>query len=471
VSWKSKKIGKVAFDHQKHLKGRTCFSCHDSLFPMQSQSLTMAPMFAGKSCGTCHNGKKAFSVGDCNRCHAGMPAPADITYDEKSVGAVKFSHDNHLAMDFKCKQCHTGRFKPKVGATGLNMDAMFAGKQCGTCHNGKKAFTVSDCRSCHSGDRVPSDLTYKVESVGPVTFSHQNHVAMDLKCNECHTGVFKPKANANGINMEHINAGKQCGTCHNGKRAFTASDCRSCHTGDSVPKDITLPEESLGPVTFSHQNHVGMDLKCTECHNDVFKAKAHANKITMDEINAGKQCGTCHNGKRAFAADEDCMKCHTEQPAPSPSPSVKPSPKASPAPAPSPKPSPSPSVAPSPKQSPSPSPSVAPPPKPSPSPAPSPKPSPSPSASPAPTGSQGAPKGPKDISYTVEGMGPVTFSHGFHLGKDLKCNDCHPGVFKMKANGNGITMDLINGGKLCGTCHNGKRAFTPDDCTRCHVDR
>ncbi|KJR40089.1 hypothetical protein MCHI_004013 [Candidatus Magnetoovum chiemensis] len=32
-------------------------------------------------------------------------------------------------------------------------------------------------------------------------------------------------------------------------------------------------------------------------------------KITMNDINAGKQCGTCHNGKVAFATT-DCAKCH-----------------------------------------------------------------------------------------------------------------------------------------------------------------
>jgi c(7)-type cytochrome triheme protein len=30
-------------------------------------------------------------------------------------------------------------------------------------------------------------------------------------------------------------------------------------------------------------------------------------------------------------------------------------------------------------------------------------------------------------------------------------------------------MDKINSGKYCGGCHNGKRAFSAQDCNGCHV--
>jgi c(7)-type cytochrome triheme protein len=35
-------------------------------------------------------------------------------------------------------------------------------------------------------------------------------------------------------------------------------------------------------------------------------------KITMADMNAGKNCGTCHNGEKAFKSSEaaDCAKCH-----------------------------------------------------------------------------------------------------------------------------------------------------------------
>ena len=67
--------------------------------------------------------------------------------------------------------------------------------------------------------------------------------------------------------------------------------------------------------------------------------------------------------------------------------------------------------------------------------------------------------------------GPVTFSHAFHLGKGFKCADCHPGLFKMQKGGVKLTMDGMAGGKACGACHNGKKAFEVMDgekCGTCH---
>ncbi len=65
--------GKVTFDGKVHAdKGFKCGDCHTKIFPMKKGTLTMADMDAGKACGTCHNGEKAFSTKDkanCGKCH------------------------------------------------------------------------------------------------------------------------------------------------------------------------------------------------------------------------------------------------------------------------------------------------------------------------------------------------------------------------------------------------------------------
>lgn len=70
--------GKVTFDHNTHLeKGQKCLSCHGKGKPFKtkfgtSPDLTMKAYDEGKSCGTCHNGKVAFStkeMGNCLKCH------------------------------------------------------------------------------------------------------------------------------------------------------------------------------------------------------------------------------------------------------------------------------------------------------------------------------------------------------------------------------------------------------------------
>lgn len=68
------KGGDVVFSHEVHVDGMKldCTQCHDKLYTnsKQHKTVTMKQMLKGKSCGACHNGKKAFSVkGDCAKCH------------------------------------------------------------------------------------------------------------------------------------------------------------------------------------------------------------------------------------------------------------------------------------------------------------------------------------------------------------------------------------------------------------------
>lgn len=66
-----------------------------------------------------------------------------------------------------------------------------------------------------------------------------------------------------------------------------------------------------GKVTFDGKVHAGKGLKCTDCHTKIFQMKKEA-KMTMADINAGKFCGTCHNGEKAFKSSDaaNCAKCH-----------------------------------------------------------------------------------------------------------------------------------------------------------------
>jgi len=68
-------------------------------------------------------------------------------------------------------------------------------------------------------------------------------------------------------------------------------------------------------------------------------------------------------------------------------------------------------------------------------------------------------------------MGKVTFDGKVHADKGLKCLDCHSKIFKMKKGSTEMKMADINGGKFCGECHNGTKAFAtnnPDNCVKCH---
>lgn len=74
VSIKAGRGADAYFSHVVHGKGArlTCRDCHPKLYldPQQHTKVSMKEMQKGKSCGTCHDGTRAFSVdGDCARCH------------------------------------------------------------------------------------------------------------------------------------------------------------------------------------------------------------------------------------------------------------------------------------------------------------------------------------------------------------------------------------------------------------------
>lgn len=64
----------------------------------------------------------------------------------------------------------------------------------------------------------------------------------------------------------------------------------------------------------------------------------------------------------------------------------------------------------------------------------------------------------------------AVFPHWAHRVR-YKCYACHPAPFRMAAGANPVSMELIQQGKSCGVCHNGKKAWgvTFDTCNRCHT--
>jgi c(7)-type cytochrome triheme protein len=85
-----------------------------------------------------------------------------------------------------------------------------------------------------------------------------------------------------------------------------------------LPQDIVYgtAKDSPGPVTFSHATHVAIaDNRCTGCHPAPFGMLKPARRVTHDDMNAGRACGICHDGKAATGVQDDCEHCHR---APSP---------------------------------------------------------------------------------------------------------------------------------------------------------
>ncbi len=79
----------------------------------------------------------------------------------------------------------------------------------------------------------------------------------------------------------------------------------------AVPPGRTVVFDSaMGKVTFSGKIHADKGFKCGDCHTKIFPMKKTT--LTMAAMREGKECGTCHNGEKAFSVKDaaNCSKCH-----------------------------------------------------------------------------------------------------------------------------------------------------------------
>ncbi len=202
----------VIFQHWTHRSKDTCRLCHvDIEFSMEAGAtgITEEDNKDGRYCGVCHNGKDAFAVSECSKCHPrdakdfqarkrankraffkfkknmprstygnkidwnkaedqGLITPKDfiegVSFPEKTMGSaakdeprtpllkglpgIVFSHQKHVGWT-GCGMCHPDPFSLETGKTKMSMKEIYNGKFCGMCHK-DVAFPLNDCAKCHS---------------------------------------------------------------------------------------------------------------------------------------------------------------------------------------------------------------------------------------------------------------------------------------------------------------------------------
>jgi c(7)-type cytochrome triheme protein len=205
-----------------------CFKCHSYQrfsSPEKGAFSHTVHLNTGYHCNQCHSFRAhRFMKTDtsvCNKCHN----IKTFTYAASGFPA-RFNHEFHAKLG--CKECHPGIFQMKRGTTKMTMDAIYQGRQCGACHNGTKAFPSSECGRCHEMKVFKQPVSYKVGGIGSVTFSHEFHTQI-FQCDQCHPGTFAMKRSRGKMKMDDMYAGKLCGACHNGEKAFASTDCEKCH--------------------------------------------------------------------------------------------------------------------------------------------------------------------------------------------------------------------------------------------------
>lgn len=235
--------------------------------------LTLLPLKSGASA------KKSHEFGE---------VVLDKMVKNKGQMPVVFRHWNHRAKH-SCRLCHVDIEFEMAGDTEIMEEDNKDGRYCGTCHNGKEAFDISQCSKCHPKDA--NDAKEKERQAKKAFFA------------------FKKKMpNANYGNKIDWNEAEDSGV-------IVVKDYIEGVTFESENKMSNLRDEPMAPtlpglpgIIFSHKLHVAW-TGCGMCHPAPFALETGKTKMSMKEISDGKFCGVCH-GSVAFPLN-DCSKCHS----------------------------------------------------------------------------------------------------------------------------------------------------------------
>jgi c(7)-type cytochrome triheme protein len=82
-----------------------------------------------------------------------VPPGKTVEFPDGAMGKVTFSGDTHsMKQGLKCSDCHPKPFAMKKGAFKETKEDHGKDVYCGICHNGTKAFSMTDeknCSKCH----------------------------------------------------------------------------------------------------------------------------------------------------------------------------------------------------------------------------------------------------------------------------------------------------------------------------------
>ena len=213
--------------------------------------------------------------------------------EKKFIAPVVFRHWFHRSR-YTCRLCHVDiGFAMKTGATGITESDNKNGLYCGTCHNGKEAFSAEEkqangdikknCSRCHSFEKkVEFKYDFYAFKKGLPQERFGNGIDW-IKAEE--QKLLTLKDQLEGVSI---------------KRKKLAN-----------PQKLELSAKTVGMpnIIFSHKKHAIWN-GCELCHPEIFGVKKGTTVYTMQDIFNGKYCGACH-GSVAFPND-DCQRCHTE---------------------------------------------------------------------------------------------------------------------------------------------------------------
>lgn len=247
------------------------------------------------------------------------------------------THPNHSGHeDFPgCFRCHNDQLVSQDEAS------VPIGDDCSVCHSlesvGQPISQPMATQLTSAGAEIAGSIPFET-AAGSVSFDHAQHTEYENgSCTTCHNRLFPMDRSPLGYGADLHRAAEatqaSCAGCHvAGGTAFAAAgNCSQCHTNLSAARPVPhtappsrsspLPEQveystSLGTATFNHARHAGRGgATCTSCHNNLFPMASsdlnYGGDLHRAAESAQTSCAGCHfPGGTAFAAADNCARCH-----------------------------------------------------------------------------------------------------------------------------------------------------------------
>jgi len=134
----------------------------------------------------------------------------------------------------------------------------------------------------------------------PIPYSHKQHLALGLKCKECHTMPDPGE-------IMGIPEASECMICHVSIKKESASIQKLAafaRAGRPVPWVRVYQIPSY--VEFSHKVHLDAGAICEACHGPV----AERDRLAREADISMTGCMNCHRVNKATLA---CTSCHEER--------------------------------------------------------------------------------------------------------------------------------------------------------------
>ncbi|MFC1743182.1 cytochrome c3 family protein, partial [Candidatus Riflebacteria bacterium] len=212
------KASGTPFSHKSHVDSfkLECSTCHggdndDSPWKMlyEDQKYTMAQMYVGQGCGSCHNsGGTAFDLSDTNRCVSCHSGDSHANVDAGSKDPAQ------------CKTCHSTEYAEFITpSVGTNNHGYYHGKDFRRSNYGGQTYTPNGCSECHwdaagSGKAVACSTPAAYDST--------------ITCQTCHYPNDKDGGDVYPYRLRR-DPDELCALCHHlrytyGKNPLTAVD-------------------------------------------------------------------------------------------------------------------------------------------------------------------------------------------------------------------------------------------------------